>query len=78
VGDAGLMVPPTDANALGEALLRLLNDADLRAEMRERGLRQAGRFSWRETAERTLAAYRDAAAGMTTYSPTKSAKDAER
>jgi glycosyltransferase involved in cell wall biosynthesis len=45
VGDAGLMVPPTDADALGEALLRLLNDADLRAEMRERGLRQALRFS---------------------------------
>jgi hypothetical protein len=45
--------------------------------MRERGLRQARRFSWRETAERTLAAYRDAAAGTATYSPTKSAKDAK-
>ena len=61
VGDAGLMVPATDADALGEALLRLLNDAELRAELRERGLRQAQRFSWRETAERTLAAYQDAA-----------------
>jgi glycosyltransferase involved in cell wall biosynthesis len=76
VGDAGLLVPPTDADALGEALLRLLNDAKLRAEMRERGLQQARRFSWNETAERTLAAYRDAAAGTASYSPTTSAKDA--
>ena len=62
VGDAGLQVPPTDPDALAEALLRVLNDAELRAEMRERGLLQAQRFSWRETAERTLAVYREAAA----------------
>jgi glycosyltransferase involved in cell wall biosynthesis len=61
VGDAGLLIDPTNAYALAEALLRLLNDAELRAELRERGLRQASRFSWRETAERTLAAYQDAA-----------------
>lgn len=60
VGDAGLTVDPHDPDALGAALLRLLNDQDLRAELRERGLRQAQRFSWRETAERTLGAYRDA------------------
>jgi glycosyltransferase involved in cell wall biosynthesis len=64
VGDAGITVPPTDATALGEAILRVLNDADLRAEMRERGFRQAQRFSWRTTAEQTLQAYRDAAAGQ--------------
>ena len=63
VGDAALTVPPTDADALGAALLRVLSDADLRADLRARGLRQARRFSWRETAERTLAAYQDAALG---------------
>jgi glycosyltransferase involved in cell wall biosynthesis len=62
VGDAGITVPPTDAEALGAALLRVLSDAELRAELRQRGLRQAQRFSWHATAERTLAAYRDAAA----------------
>jgi glycosyltransferase involved in cell wall biosynthesis len=69
VGDAGLTVDPTDAGALAEALLRVLGSsttdrpaAELRAEMRARGLSQARRFSWRETAERTLAAYEDAAA----------------
>lgn len=61
VGDAGLTVPPTDAEALGAALLRLLTDADLRAELRERGLRQARRFSWRTTAAQTLRVYHEAA-----------------
>ena len=60
VGDAGLLMPPTDADALGAALLRLLDDAELREELRARGLRQARRFSWRETAERTLLAYQEA------------------
>ena len=63
VGDAGITVSPTDANELGTALLRVLNDAALRAELRERGLRQAGRFSWHETAKRTLMAYHDAVVG---------------
>jgi glycosyltransferase involved in cell wall biosynthesis len=63
VGDAAITVDPTDPDALGAALLRLLRDHDLRADMRERGLRQARRFSWRETAERTLAAYQDAHSG---------------
>jgi glycosyltransferase involved in cell wall biosynthesis len=68
VGDAGLLVPPTDAEALGAAIVRLLEDAGLRAELRERGLRQARRFSWRTTAERTLAVYREAG---TTPSPSQ-------
>jgi len=57
VGEAGVMVSPTDADALAAALLQVLRDADLRADLRERGLRQARQFSWRTTAERTLAAY---------------------
>ncbi|MBC8159702.1 MAG: glycosyltransferase family 1 protein, partial [Roseiflexaceae bacterium] len=63
VGDAGLQVDPYNPEELGEAMLRLLNDAELRAELRERGLRRAPRFSWRETAERTLAVYQAAASG---------------
>lgn len=61
VGDAGLIVSPTDADALGDALLKLLNDDQLRADLRQRGLRRNRLFSWHETAERTLAVYRAAA-----------------
>lgn len=58
VGDAGLLVPPHSPAAFAEAIDRVLGDAGLRQELRERGLRQARSFSWRTTAERTLAAYR--------------------
>jgi glycosyltransferase involved in cell wall biosynthesis len=61
VGDAGIMVDPHDAAALAAALTQLLNDADLRADLRTRGLQRAARFTWSTTAERTLRAYEDAA-----------------
>ncbi|MBO9335117.1 MAG: glycosyltransferase family 4 protein [Roseiflexus sp.] len=61
---AALIVPPDDADALAQAMLCLLSDADLRTELRARGLARARCFSWRTTAERTLAVYRAAAMGM--------------
>ena len=61
VGDAGLTVDPTDPDALGAALLRVLSNRELHAELRERGLRRARQFSWRATAERTLEVYAAAA-----------------
>ncbi len=61
VGDAGLTVDPADPDALGAALLRVLGDRELHAELRERGLRRARQFSWRATAERTLEVYAAAA-----------------
>lgn len=60
---AALIVPPTDAEALADAMLRLLSDEELRAELRTRGLMRARCFSWFTTAERTLAVYRAAATG---------------
>jgi glycosyltransferase involved in cell wall biosynthesis len=62
VGDAGLLAPPHDPVAFAEALDRVLADSALHQELRERGLVQATRFSWRTTAERTLAAYEAVAA----------------
>jgi glycosyltransferase involved in cell wall biosynthesis len=57
VGEAGLMVDPTDAEALAEAILRVLRSADLREDMRARGLQRARLFDWHTTAERTLHIY---------------------
>jgi len=63
VGDAGLMVAPTDASAFATALDQVLSDAALHDDLRTRGLVRAQAFAWRTTAERTLAAYA-VAAGM--------------
>ncbi len=57
VGDAGLIVPPTDVDQLGAALLQLLRDANLHAELRERGLVRAQQFSWQTMAEKTRRVY---------------------
>jgi glycosyltransferase involved in cell wall biosynthesis len=58
VGDAGLTVDPTP-EALANALARLLNDTALQDDLRQRGLEQASRFSWEETARQTIDAYND-------------------
>ena len=60
VGDAGLMVDPYSADALADALARVLNDRELHADLAERGIRRATAFTWRTTAERTLRAYEQA------------------
>jgi alpha-1,3-rhamnosyl/mannosyltransferase len=57
-GDAALLVDPLDADALAGAIGRALSDDALRAGLRQRGLAQAGRFSWERTAAETLAVYR--------------------
>jgi glycosyltransferase involved in cell wall biosynthesis len=50
-GDAALTVPPTDVDALAEAMLRVLTDEDLRQGMVERGAEQAARFTWEACAD---------------------------
>jgi glycosyltransferase involved in cell wall biosynthesis len=60
-GVTGLLVPPRDARALREAIVRLLEDAELRARLGAAARRAAEvRFSWPVATDATLAAYRDA------------------
>jgi glycosyltransferase involved in cell wall biosynthesis len=58
VADAGLLIDPQDVDELTVAMWRVLNDTALGAEMREKGLRQAARFSWERAASETLEIYR--------------------
>ena len=50
-GDAALLVEPTDADALADALSRLATDDDLRRQLIARGRIQRERFSWDITAD---------------------------
>jgi alpha-1,3-rhamnosyl/mannosyltransferase len=56
-GDAALYFDPANVEAMAEALGQALADADLRTELRERGLCQAAHFSWKWTAQKTLDLY---------------------
>jgi alpha-1,3-rhamnosyl/mannosyltransferase len=57
-GRAAIMVDPLDLSQWARALERVLGDSNLRASMREEGLKQAALFSWEKTAKGTLAVYR--------------------
>ncbi len=56
-GDAALLVPPRDDEALAAAVARVLADPELAANLVRAGLEQAGRFSWSRCARQTVAVY---------------------
>jgi glycosyltransferase involved in cell wall biosynthesis len=59
-GDAALLIDPYDEQSLANALLRIVNDEELRALLRENGFVQSKKFTWRNAAEKTLQLYREA------------------
>ncbi len=70
-GETGWLVPPADAHALAEAIRRLMADAEMRARMGAAGRqRMVQRFTWRETARKTVALYEEVLAGRLASRPT--------
>jgi glycosyltransferase involved in cell wall biosynthesis len=57
VGEAGILLPPNDADAWSQALLRIARDEKLRLEMREKSLKRSRLFSWQRFIEETLRGY---------------------
>jgi glycosyltransferase involved in cell wall biosynthesis len=56
-GKAVALVAPQDVDVLAREMLRVLEDDQLRREMRAAGRIQATRFSWRAMADQTAASY---------------------
>jgi len=54
VGDAAVMVDPYDIGALAEAMNAVLSRAELRNELREKGLSRSRIFRWERAARETL------------------------
>lgn len=52
-GDACLYVKP-NPKAIAEGIIKLYKDPDLRRSLIEKGVRQAGKFTWNTCADRTL------------------------
>jgi len=57
VGDAAVTVDPYDVEALAHAMHRVLSDANLRDELRAKGLARAAQFTWERTAQETMKVY---------------------
>ena len=62
-GTAGELFPVEDASALAEAAVRLLGDADRRAELRAAGERRVRRYDWSTVGADILAVYETVAEG---------------
>jgi glycosyltransferase involved in cell wall biosynthesis len=62
VGDAALLVPPSDEAALADALHRVLTDDELRTTLIARGRVRAGAFPWSKAIPAFVDLYRSVAA----------------
>jgi glycosyltransferase involved in cell wall biosynthesis len=56
-GEAGLPAPSDEVDAIAAQMERILQDEQLRRELSEKALHQAGRFSWLKTGFETLQLY---------------------
>ncbi|MGB7054903.1 MAG: glycosyltransferase family 1 protein, partial [bacterium] len=60
VGDAGMLVPPADTDALDVAIRQLLNDQQAQQRMSEAGKKRVReQFNWEQAARKTLEVYRE-------------------
>lgn len=60
-GQAALFFEPTSLDSMIETLKNLVSDDNLRADLRQRGIKRAKQFSWEQTAQETLRLYRNLA-----------------
>jgi glycosyltransferase involved in cell wall biosynthesis len=63
-GDAALLVPAADSQALADALHRLLIDTSLRENLVGQGLEQVRKFTWEAAARRLLTVYEALGEGL--------------
>jgi glycosyltransferase involved in cell wall biosynthesis len=58
-GDAALQVDPRDVDGWAEAIVHLMENDALRADLRARGLARAAQFTWTNTVQKTIAVYEE-------------------
>lgn len=56
-GDAGILLPADDPAAWTEAMERICHNAELRADLAQKGLAHSSHFTWAETAAQVVASY---------------------
>jgi glycosyltransferase involved in cell wall biosynthesis len=73
VGNAAVLVNPENVFEIKRALYRVLTDGALRERMKERGYKQAMRFSWETSVQRVLDVYCEIAENRRAATATKAA-----
>ena len=67
VDDAALLVDPHDVSALGHAIMRLLEDEQLREELRQKGFQRVQHYTWSASASKMLSIYQKLYDGITNF-----------
>jgi glycosyltransferase involved in cell wall biosynthesis len=62
-GDAAVLVDPYDPHAIADGIYRVLTDADLRKDLRRKGVARAGQFSWEQSVRRVRRIYSEVSNG---------------
>ena len=57
VGNAGLLVPPRDADAIRQALLKLIDSEPLRRDLSRKAIERVQQFSWKAVTQQYLEVY---------------------
>jgi glycosyltransferase involved in cell wall biosynthesis len=61
VGNAGILVDPTDESAIADAMLKLYTDKSLRLSLSKKATTQAQKFSWKKFTEQHISIYQQIA-----------------
>ena len=56
-GEEGVLVPPKDANSLAQAIISLLGNESLRAQMGEKGKKKSANYCWEHVARKVMDYY---------------------
>jgi glycosyltransferase involved in cell wall biosynthesis len=56
-GKAGIMVNPYDVEEILQAINGIIDNPDLKRNLKIEGLKQSQKFSWKSAAEKTLKVY---------------------
>lgn len=59
VGNAALTFAPKNEEMLASHIIHLIGDPDLQKELKQRGCIQASKFTWQETARKTISVYKE-------------------
>src|SRR5439155_12810142 len=66
-GDAAILVDPYDTHAIADAITRVLDDEQLREELRQKGYLQAQRYTWSRSAGKMLSVYQKLYRGVINF-----------
>jgi glycosyltransferase involved in cell wall biosynthesis len=56
-----VLVDPYDPHAIADGIYRVLTDADVRKDLRRKGVARAGQFSWEQSVRRVRKIYGEVA-----------------